>query len=99
MANVLLENVSMSSSLVVIKTVLDLDHVIDMVAIDLIGKVQKEIEVPLQDAVVDVTVHIVPNGLFGLITYHPVAGKVKSRFRFLIIYQSYIIMTYSKIIF
>ena len=78
MANVLLANVSMSNSLAVIKTVLDLDHVIDMVEIDLIGKVQKEIEVPLQDAVVaaDVIVHTVPNGLSGLITYHPVAGKV-----------------------
>lgn len=75
MANVLLANVSMSNSLAEIETVLDLDHVIDMVEIDLIGKVQKEIEVPLQDAVVaDVIVHTVPNGLSGLITYHPVAA-------------------------
>ena len=68
----------MSNSLAAIETVLDLDHVV-MVEIDHIGKTLVETEVPLPDAaavVAVVIVHIVPNGLFGLITYHHVAGKV-----------------------
>ena len=75
MVNDLLANESMSNSLVEIEIVLDQDHV-DMAEIDLIGKAQKEIEVRLPDAAADVIVHIVPNGLFGLIIYHLVAGKV-----------------------
>ena len=72
----MLANGSMSNSLAAIETVLDLDHVV-MVEIDHIGKTLVETEVPLPDAVVVVViVHIVPNGLFGLITYHHVAGKV-----------------------
>lgn len=61
-----------------IETVLDLDHVV-MVEIDHIGKIPVETEVLLPDAAVvaaDVIVHIVPNGLFGLIIYHHGAGKV-----------------------
>ena len=94
----------MSNSLAVIETVLDQDHVV-MVEIDHIGKIPVETEVPLQDAAVvvvaDVIVHIVPNGLFGLIIYHHAAGKVLSRniIHLIEIYESYIIMTSSKIIF
>lgn len=75
MVNDLLANESMSNSLVEIEIVLDQDHV-DMAEIDLIGKAQKEIEVRLPDVVVaaDVIVHIVPNGLSGLIIYHLVAA-------------------------
>ena len=92
----------MSNSLAVIETVLDQDHVV-MVEIDHIGKIPVETEVPLQDAAVvvaDVIVHIVPNGLFGLIIYHHAAGKVLSRniIHLIKIYESYI-MTSSKIIF
>ena len=74
----MLANGSTSNSLAVIETVLDLDHVV-MVEIDHIGKILVETEVPLPDAAVvaaDVIVHIVPNGLFGLIIYHHAAGKV-----------------------
>ena len=91
----------MSNSLAVIETVLDQDHVV-MVEIDHIGKIPEETEAPLQDAAVvaDVIVHIVPNGLFGLIIYHHAAGKVLSRniIHLIKIYESYI-MTSSKIIF
>ena len=67
----------MSNLLAVIETVLVQDHVV-MVEIDHIGKIPVETEVPPPDAavVVDVIVHIVPNGLFGLIIYHHAAGKV-----------------------
>ena len=93
----------MSNSLAVIETVLDQDHVV-MVEIDHIGKIPVETEVLLPDAAVvaaDVIVHIVPNGLFGLIIYHHAAGKVLSRniIHLIKIYESYIIMTSSKIIF
>ena len=76
-ANDLLANGSTSNSVAVIETVLGQDHVV-MVEIDHIGKILVETEVPLPDAAVvaDVIVHIVPNGLFGLIIYHHAAGKV-----------------------